>query len=168
MTNELIFSTIRKIVTEMWLVVSPRSYAVRYPPRSYAVRYPLRSYAVRYPPQSYAVRYLPRVHQQCLVKSPLLLCIAAIVRCLLPAASASTVHSEIPVTSFYHRDRTLSVTHRECVSYHQGSYLRGRTSYIMEQRQKLEKGKIKTNFLYNYSKTTSRQNFITSRNQMND
>ena len=45
-TIKLVSTTICKIVTEMWLVVSPRLCAVRYP---------------------------PRVHQQCTVKSPLLL-----------------------------------------------------------------------------------------------
>ena len=43
---KFVSTTICKIVTEMWLVVSPRSYAVRTP---------------------------PRVHQQCTVKFPLLL-----------------------------------------------------------------------------------------------
>ena len=43
---KLVSTRICKIVTEMWLVVSPRSYSVRSP---------------------------PRVRQQCTVKSPLLL-----------------------------------------------------------------------------------------------
>ena len=42
--QKLVSTTISKIVTEMWLVVSPRSYAVRSPPRvrqQYTVKSPL-------------------------------------------------------------------------------------------------------------------------------